>query len=65
MRLLLAELDFVMKAGEAAEFDTRTPQWFRSAGPEPAELLVLFGPQGERMHTRARPRRPALAGTIG
>jgi transcriptional regulator with XRE-family HTH domain len=56
LRLRLAELDFVMKAGEAAEFDTRTPHWFGSAGPDPAELLILFGPQGERMHLRARPR---------
>ncbi len=56
LRLRLGEYDFVMKAGEAAEFDTRTPHWFGSAGPEPAELLVLFGPQGERIHVRARPR---------
>ena len=56
VRLRLAEHDFVMKPGEAAEFDTRIPHWFGSAGPEPAELLVLFGPQGERMHIRARPR---------
>jgi quercetin dioxygenase-like cupin family protein len=56
VRLRLAELDLVMKAGEAAEFDTRAPHWFGSAGTEPAELLVLFGPQGERMHVRARPR---------
>jgi transcriptional regulator with XRE-family HTH domain len=56
VRLRLADLDFVMTAGEAAEFDTRTPHWFGSAGPEPADLLVLFGPQGERMHVRARPR---------
>ena len=56
VRLRLADLDLVMKAGEAAEFDTRTPHWFGSAGPEPAELLVLFGPQGERVHVRARPR---------
>jgi transcriptional regulator with XRE-family HTH domain len=56
LRLRLAELDFVMKAGEAAEFDTRTPHWFGSAGPDPVELLILFGPQGERMHLRARPR---------
>jgi transcriptional regulator with XRE-family HTH domain len=62
VRLRLADLDFVMTPGEAAEFDTRTPHWFGGAGPEPAELLVLFGPQGERMHIRARPRasnRPA------
>jgi transcriptional regulator with XRE-family HTH domain len=56
VRLRLAELDFVMKEGEVAEFDTRTPHWFGSAGGEPAELLTLFGPQGERMHVRARPR---------
>jgi transcriptional regulator with XRE-family HTH domain len=62
VRLRLAGLDFVMTAGEAAEFDTHTPHWFGSAGPQPAELLVLFGPQGERMHVRASPRdkhRPA------
>jgi transcriptional regulator with XRE-family HTH domain len=56
LRLRLAEHDFVMKAGEVAEFDTRVPHWFGSAGPEPAEVLALFGPQGERMHVRARPR---------
>jgi len=57
LRLRLGEHDFVMKPGEAAEFDTRTPHWFGSAGAEPAEVLVLFGPQGERAHVRARPRR--------
>jgi transcriptional regulator with XRE-family HTH domain len=56
VRLRLADLDFIMKSGEAAEFDTRTPHWFGSAGPEAAELLVLFGPQGERMHIRASQR---------
>jgi transcriptional regulator with XRE-family HTH domain len=56
LRLRLAEHDFVMAAGEAAEFDTRVPHWFGSAGPEAAEVLVLFGPQGERMHVRARPK---------
>ena len=59
LRLRLAEHDFVMKAGEVAEFDTRVPHWFGSAGPEPAEVLVLFGPQGERMHIRARPKTSA------
>ena len=56
VRLRLAEHDFVMEAGEVAEFDTRVPHAFGSAGPEPAEVLTLFGPQGERMHVRARPR---------
>jgi quercetin dioxygenase-like cupin family protein len=56
LRLLLGELDLVMGPGEVAEFDTRTPHWFGSAGPHPVELLILFGPQGERLHVRARPR---------
>ena len=59
LRLRLGELDIVMRAGEVAEFDTHTPHWFGAAGPGPVELLVLFGPQGERLHVRARPaRRP-------
>jgi len=47
--------DLVLRVGEAAEFDTRVPHWFGRAGAEPVELLSLFGPQGERMHVRARP----------
>lgn len=56
LRVVLAEHDVVMAAGEAAEFDTRVPHWFGSTGEGPAEFLSLFGPQGERMHVRARPR---------
>ncbi|GAA2285513.1 hypothetical protein GCM10010145_54940 [Streptomyces ruber] len=55
LRLVLGEHDVVLTAGEAAEFDTRVPHWFGSAGGGPAEFLSLFGPQGERMHVRARP----------
>ena len=54
MRLILGEHDLVLAAGEVAEFDTRVPHWFGSAGGEPVEILSLFGPQGERVHTRAR-----------
>jgi transcriptional regulator with XRE-family HTH domain len=61
LRLVLGELDLVMGAGEVAEFDTHTPHWFGSTGPHPVELLILFGPQGERLHVRARPRRASLA----
>ena len=57
LRLVLGEHDLVLGPGEVAEFDTRTPHWFGNPGPEPAEVLTLFGPQGERMHVRARPRR--------
>lgn len=55
MRLVLGEHDVVLAAGEAAEFDTRVPHWFGAAGEGPVEFLSLFGPQGERMHVRARP----------
>ncbi|MFG2135901.1 helix-turn-helix domain-containing protein [Streptomyces sp. NPDC048650] len=55
LRLLLADRDVELRAGEAAEFDTRLPHWFGPAGDEPVELLSLFGRQGERMHVRARP----------
>jgi len=54
LRLLLGEQDLVLIPGEAAEFDTRVPHSFGSAGAEPVELLCLFGRQGERAHVRAR-----------
>ena len=55
LRLVLGEHDVVLGPGEVAEFDTRTPHWFGCADDHPVELLSLFGPQGERMHVRARP----------
>jgi transcriptional regulator with XRE-family HTH domain len=55
LRVVLGEHDIVLAPGEAAEFDTRVPHWFGAAGPETVEFLSLFGPQGERMHVRARP----------
>jgi mannose-6-phosphate isomerase-like protein (cupin superfamily) len=54
MRLVLGEHDLVLGAGEAAEFDTRVPHWFGSTGEQSAEILSMFGPQGERVHTTAR-----------
>ncbi|MBM7503547.1 helix-turn-helix domain-containing protein [Agromyces aurantiacus] len=61
MRLILGEHDLVMGAGEVAEFDTRLPHWFGSADGTPAEVLSLFGRQGESVHVRAKsePRRRA------
>ena len=53
MRLVLGDHDLVLGPGEVAEFDTRQPHWFGSAGGQPAEILSLFGPQGERVHARA------------
>lgn len=54
MRLLLGNHDLVLRAGEVAEFDTRVPHWFGSTGEQPAEVLSVFGGQGERMHVRAK-----------
>jgi transcriptional regulator with XRE-family HTH domain len=59
MRLILGDHDLVLGAGEAAEFDTRVPHWFGSTGDQPAEILSMFGPQGERAHTKARSVRKA------
>ncbi|OIH82429.1 XRE family transcriptional regulator [Arthrobacter sp. UCD-GKA] len=55
LRLRLGEPHLILPAGEAAEFDTRTPHWFGRADNNAVEFLSLFGPQGERMHVRARP----------
>ncbi len=55
LRLLLGEHDVTLSAGEVAEFDTRTPHALNNPGPGPAEVLALYGPQGERIHVRARP----------
>ena len=55
LRLRLGAREFVLAPGEVVEFDTRVPHAFTNPVPEPAEVLTLFGPQGERMHVRARP----------
>lgn len=57
LRLRLGEHDLLLNAGEAAEFDTRVPHALDNPGPATVELLSLFGPDGERMHVRARPSR--------
>lgn len=61
LRLRLGELDLVLRPGEVAEFDTHTAHAFSSAGQRAVELLTLFGPQGERIHVRAQPRRRAAS----
>lgn len=53
LRLVLGEHDLLLKAGEAAEFDTRTPHWFGATSAGPVEYLSLVGRQGERAHVRA------------
>ena len=51
LRLVLGEEDFVLEPSEAAEFSCRIPHWL-GAVDGPAEALAIFGPQGERIHTR-------------
>jgi transcriptional regulator with XRE-family HTH domain len=57
LRLLLGERDLILKAGEVAEFDTHIPHMFGNPGPETAEIISLFGAQGERLHVRAQTTR--------
>jgi transcriptional regulator with XRE-family HTH domain len=56
LRMILGEHDLVLRPGEAAEFDTRTPHWFGPATGDAVEFLSLFGKQGERAHLRAAPK---------
>ncbi|MPY95272.1 MAG: cupin domain-containing protein [Acidimicrobiia bacterium] len=62
LRLVLADHDLVLGAGEAAELDTRVPHGWGNAGSTPVEVLSLFGAQGERMHVRAKSRAIASSG---
>jgi len=63
LRLILADHDITMKAGEVAEFDTQVPHWFGPAGERPVEILSILGREGERIHVRAAPRRKPAAGS--
>lgn len=56
VRLVLGDQDLTLTAGEVVEFDTHLPHFVGNPGPQPAEVLNLFGSQGERIHVRARPR---------
>jgi transcriptional regulator with XRE-family HTH domain len=49
LRLLLGEAEHLIEPGEAAEFTTWTPHWF-GAIDGPVELIMIVGPQGERVH---------------
>ncbi|KOV82158.1 helix-turn-helix domain-containing protein [Nocardia sp. NRRL S-836] len=59
VRLRLGEREVVLRAGEVAEFDCRQPHALGSADGNPAEIISLFGKQGERIHTRAAPPKPS------
>ncbi|WP_157474626.1 XRE family transcriptional regulator [Parafrankia sp. EUN1f] len=61
LRLTLGSQTVVLTAGEVAEFDTHLPHAFSNPGPGPVEAISIFGPQGERLHVRARPARASSA----
>ncbi len=63
LRLTLGDSEFILAAGEAAEFDTRIPHSVTNAGSQPVELLNIFGPQGERVHLRGVGRAEPRAGS--
>jgi transcriptional regulator with XRE-family HTH domain len=50
LRMVLGDHEHVIEPGEAAEFSTWTPHWF-GAVDGPVELILLVGPDGERVHT--------------
>jgi len=52
LRLALGDTETILEPGEAAEFDTRTPHGFESAGPGATEVINLMSQQGERIHLR-------------
>lgn len=47
IRLIVGDRDVMLDAGEVAEFDTRTPHWFGADGQHDAEILTIFGTNGE------------------
>ena len=55
LRLILGERELLLHPGEVAEFDTNEPHWFGPAGTQPAEILHMFGPHGDKAHIRERP----------
>jgi transcriptional regulator with XRE-family HTH domain len=55
IRLVIGDQDWMLGAGEVAEFDTQVPHWFGSTGDQPAEILSIFARPGERMNVRTDP----------
>ena len=57
VRLILGADDLILGPGEAAEFSCLVPHWLGAApAPDgaitPAEVLIIMGPHGERVHLR-------------
>ncbi|WP_239082133.1 helix-turn-helix domain-containing protein [Actinoplanes teichomyceticus] len=50
VRLLLGPREMLLQPGDTADFDTTQPHWFGPATEQPAEILHLYGPHGDRPH---------------
>lgn len=55
LRLILGDRDLVLRAGEAAEFDTQRPHWFGGTGRSRTEIISLFNRAGARVHVQTTP----------
>ncbi|ALV38114.1 XRE family transcriptional regulator [Streptomyces sp. CdTB01] len=54
--LALGDHDLILRPGDTAEFDTRTPHGVANTSLDgPVEYLIMFGPQGERLRPRTHP----------
>jgi transcriptional regulator with XRE-family HTH domain len=51
VRLVLGDREFLVEAGQAAEFDTMTPHWMAGYGG-PVEIISIFDRDGELAHLR-------------
>lgn len=62
MYLVLGEEELQVRVGESAEFNTRVPHWYGNTGQEPAEVLCLYGRQGEQVRPRVVTSSPTSGG---
>jgi transcriptional regulator with XRE-family HTH domain len=60
VRLSLGEREIVVQTGEAAEFATMTPHAFAAIGG-PAELIMIFDRDGQRVHVHQDTAGPPAA----
>lgn len=54
LRLVLGDQEFILTAGEAAEFETHIPHGFASATASTTEVLHLMSPLGRKAHLGER-----------
>jgi transcriptional regulator with XRE-family HTH domain len=62
VRLVIEQHDLVLNEGQAAEFHTWRPHWI-GALDRPAEALIIFTPDGRRLHPISPGDRPTRSRT--